>query len=544
MAELLSFLNPFDTSGFMPRWQCGLWSRELGLLHIVSDLGIFGAYTAIPLVIAYFVLRRKDVPFPRIFWLFVVFIFACGTTHLIEAIIFWKPIYRMAGLAKVVTALASWSTVAALTLVTPKALRLPGLALLNEELTREVEERKRTEAERDELLAREKTARGEAERANRIKDEFLSVLSHELRTPLAAVLGYVQLLRAGHIQPEKVPESLDAIQRNCQAQVQLIEDLLDMSRIIEGKVHLNLRPVELDEIVKSAIHIIKPLADAKALQLRTDLDPAAGLVQGDFNRLQQVLINLLSNAIKFTPEGGSIVVALERVDDRIEVSVKDTGLGIDPQSLPRVFDRLWQAESSPDRRLSGLGLGLAIVKHIVELHGGSVRAASAGTNVGATLTFALPRLVSGAGESLPRRRETAFGELGRLPDLGDLRILLVDDEPDGRIMVGQILQACGAEVAAAGSADEALRMLASLKPHVLLSDIQMPDKSGYELLQEIRSLDGSESRNVPAIALTSLARAEDRRRALMAGFQFHISKPFDAGELIAAVAMLCGRTGG
>ncbi len=524
----------------MPRWQCGLWSRDLGLLHIVSDLGIFGAYTAIPLVIAYFVLRRKDVPFPRIFWLFVTFIFACGTTHLIEAIIFWKPIYRMAGLAKAFTAVVSWSTVAALTLVTPKALRLPGLALLNETLTKEVEERKRTETERDELLAREKTARGEAERANRIKDEFLSVLSHELRTPLSAVLGYVQLLRGGHIRPEKIPESLDAIQRNCQAQVQLIEDLLDMSRIIEGKVRLNLRPVELDEIVRSAIHIIKPLADAKSLQLGTDLDPAAGLVQGDFNRLQQVLINLLSNAIKFTPEGGSIVVTLERVDDRIEVRVKDSGQGIDPQSLPRVFDRLWQAEGSRDGRLSGLGLGLAIVKQIVELHGGSVKAESAGPNAGATLTFSLPRL-AGNEESRPRRRESVFGDLGRLPDLHDLRVLLVDDEPDGRIMIGQILQACGAEVAAAGSADEALRVLESVKPHVLLSDIQMPGKDGYQLLQEIRQLDGS--RNIPAIALTSLARAEDRRRALMAGFQFHIAKPFDAGELIAAVAMLCGRTG-
>ncbi len=542
---MLSPLDLFDTSGFMPRWQCGLWSRELGLLHIVSDLGIFAAYTAIPLVIAYFVLRRKDIPFPRIFWLFVVFIFACGTTHLLEAIIFYQPVYRLAGFAKLVTAVASWSTVVALTLVTPKALRLPGLARLNEELTREVEERKKTESERDQLLAGEKEARGEAERANQIKDEFLSVLSHELRTPLTSILGYVQLLRAGYVQPEKVHESLDAIRRNCQSQVQLIEDLLDMNRIIAGKVRLDLRSLDLTEVVETAVKIIKPLTDAKSLELRTELDSGAGPVLGDFDRLQQVLINLLTNAIKFTPEGGSIVISLARVDTQVEVSVKDTGLGIDPEFLPRVFDRLWQAESRTSERQSGLGLGLAIVKQIVDLHGGSVRAESAGPNWGATMTFTLPGQVldGDSGRRFPSRTDLASGDLSRLPDLSGLRVLVVDDELDGRNVVGQILRTRGAEIATAGSADEAIQLLASFKPDVLLSDIQMPGKSGYELLQEIRSLAGSESRGVPALALTGLARAEDRRLALLSGFQFHLAKPFDAGELIAAVAMLSRRTG-
>ena len=542
---MLDALDVFDTRGFMPRWQCGTWSRELGLLHIVSDLAIFGAYTAIPLVIAYFVLRRKDIPFPRIFWLFVAFIFACGTTHLIEAIIFWKPVYRLAGSVKLFTALVSWATVVGLTLITPKALRLPGLARLNEELLHEVEERRKTEKERDELLASEQAARSEAERANRIKDEFLSVVSHELRTPLTAILGYAQLLRGGYIQPDKVQASLDAIRRNCQAQMQIIEDLLDMSRIIAGKVRLNLHSVNLAEVVEAAVHTIRPFVEAKSLLLRTELDPQVGPVLGDFDRLQQVLINLLANAVKFTPEGGRILMSLERVNADLEISVADTGMGIDPESLPYVFDRFWQAEASTGGRQGGLGIGLAIVKQIVELHGGSVRAKSPGPNRGATLTIVMPRLVldDRDGGPIPSRAEVVPAELGRLPDLGGIRVLVVDDEPDGRDVVGQILQSRGAEIATAGSADEAIRALQSFKPDVLLSDIQMPGKNGYQLLQEIRSLDAGEGRNVPAIALTGFARAEDRKLALLTGYQLHLAKPFDPGELIAAVAMLTGRTG-
>ena len=538
-------LGLFDTSGFMPRWQCGIWSLKLGLLHIISDLAIFGAYTAIPLVIAYFVLRRKDIPFPRIFWLFVTFIFACGTTHLIEAIIFWVPVYRLAGAVKLFTALVSWSTVVGLALVTPKALRLPGLARLNDELTHEIEERRKTEGERDELLASTQAARSEAERANRIKDEFLSVVSHELRTPLTAILGYVQLLRAGYIQPDQVQTSLDAIRRNCQTQVQIIEDLLDISRIIAGKVGLDLRSVNLAEVVEAAVNTIRPLAEAKSLHLHTELDPQAGPVLGDFDRLQQVLTNLLSNAVKFTPEKGNILVSLERVNAQLEISVKDTGLGIDPEFLPYVFDRFWQAEGSPSGRYNGLGLGLAIVKQIVELHGGSVRAKSPGPHRGATLTIALPRQVfdDQVGGRMPPRAESAAIEFGRLPDLSGLRVLVVDDEPDGRDVIAKILSTRGTEIATASSADEAIRVLQSFKPDVVLSDIRMPGKDGYQLLQEIRALETGQGRSVPAMALTGFARAEDRKLALLTGYQFHLSKPFDPGELIAAVAMLAGRTG-
>ncbi len=288
MATILD--NPFDTAGFPPRWYCGSgWADDpaLGWLHIYSDLAIFGAYTAIPLVIAYFVLRRRDVPFPRIFWLFVIFIFACGTTHLIEAIIFWHPIYRIGGLVKLITAVASWSTVVALAVITPKALKLPGLAILNSSLTREVQERKQTEEalreserqlraqenEREQLLASERAARGEAERANRLKDEFLSVVSHELRTPLSSIMGYSQLLKAGAIQPQEVTETLNAIERNCRAQVQIIEDLLDMSRIISGKIRLDVHPVNLSDVIEAAIDTIRPAADAKEIRLQKVLDP-------------------------------------------------------------------------------------------------------------------------------------------------------------------------------------------------------------------------------------------------------------------------------
>jgi signal transduction histidine kinase len=373
---MLDFITRlFDTQGFPPRWSCGAaWQEEpsLGWLHIGSDLAIFAAYTAIPIVIAYFVLRRRDLPFPRVFWLFVVFIFACGTTHLISAIIFWKPIYRVDGLVKLVTAVASWATVAALVVATPKALRLPGLAKLNDELTHEVEERKQSEAalrqsetrlqenenrlqlalaEREALLTSERSARSEAEHADRLKEEFLSVVSHELRTPLGAILGYSQLLQMGQVKPDEIADTYRAIERNGKAQVQIIDDILDMSRIIAGKIRLDVRPIQLSEVVEAAIATIRPAAAAKNIRLQQVLDPSSGpplgdIVLGDFDRLQQVLRNILSNAVKFTPKAGRIQVAIERVNSHLEVSVADSGAGIPPDFLPHVFDRFRQADGA------------------------------------------------------------------------------------------------------------------------------------------------------------------------------------------------------
>ena len=413
---MLDFITRlFDTQGFPPRWSCGAgWQEEpsLGWLHIASDLAIFGAYTAIPIVIAYFVLRRRDLPFPRVFWLFVVFIFACGTTHLISAIIFWKPIYRVDGLVKLITAVASWSTVAALIVATPKALRLPGLAKLNDELTHEVEERKQSEAalrqsetrlqenenrlqqalaDREALLTSERSARSEAEHANRLKDEFLSVVSHELRTPLSAILGYSQLLQQGHVAPGEVTETYHAIERNGKAQVQIIDDLLDMSRIIAGKIRLDVRPVQLSEVIEAAVATIRPAADAKSIRLQQVLDPRsrpgprrfrssrADPPQHPFQRRQV-----------HTQRGPYSSSRSNASNSHLEVSVTDSGAGILPEFLPHVFDRFRQAEGATTRRHGGLGLGLAIVKQLVELHGGTVTAKSPGENQGSTFTIALP----------------------------------------------------------------------------------------------------------------------------------------------------------
>lgn len=541
----------FDTQDFPPRWHCGNWSEGLGWLHILSDLAIFGAYTAIPLVIAYFVIRRKDVPFPRIFWLFVIFIFACGTTHLIEAIIFWHPIYRFAGTVKFATAVASWSTVFSLAFVMPEAIKLPGLAKLNSELSREVDERKLSELalrESEKRLreneASERSARAEAERASRLKDEFLSIVSHELRTPLSAILGYAQLMRAEHGSHFDQQESLTAIERNCRAQVQLIDDLLDMSRIIAGKIRLDVRTVHLPDAIDAALEMIRPAADARGIRLQKVLDPRSAPVLGDFDRLQQVFSNLLSNAVKFTPKGGRVQIALERVNSHLEISVADTGEGMDPEFLPLVFDRFRQADSGTTRRHGGLGLGLAIVKQIVELHGGSVRAKSPGPGKGSTFVVSLPLQVLPLNEAdriHPQAGSSDDGESGVSVDLSGTRILIVDDEPDARSIVSRLLEARNAQVVTASSADEALELLKTFQPTVLLSDIGMPIKDGYQLIREVRGLPAAEGGSVPAVALTAFARTEDRRRALLAGYQSHLAKPIDAGELIAVVAMLIGR---
>jgi signal transduction histidine kinase len=385
------FSNLFNTSGFPPRWHCGVWTSGHGWLHILSDTAVFGAYTAIPIVLAFFVIRKRDVPFPKIFWLFAAFIFACGFGHLIEAIIFWQPMYRFAGVWKLATATVSWATVIALIPVIPKALHLPGLAKLNNELRGEVEERRRVEEalRRSEeklaaLLASEREARGEAERASRIKDEFISTVSHELRTPLHAILGYVQLLQRSETSKDQA-DGLSVIERNAKVQAQIIEDLLDMSRIISGKVRLDVKTIDMVQVVEAAIATVRPAVDAKTIRIHSLLDPKAGPVLGDSGRLQQVVWNLLANAIKFTPKGGRVQVVMERINSHLELRVSDTGQGIKPEFLPHVFDRFRQSDSAVTRRHGGLGLGLSIVKQLVELHGGQVAAFSPGEGQGATL---------------------------------------------------------------------------------------------------------------------------------------------------------------
>ena len=550
---MLDFLsNLFNTDGFPPRWHCGVWTSGEGWLHILSDIAVFGAYMAIPCVLIFFVIRKRDVPFPRVFWLFALFICSCGFGHLIEAIIFWHPVYRFDGLVKLTTAIASWITVIALIPIIPKALHLPGLAKLNDKLRGEVDERRRIEAAlRDSedklatLLASEREARGQAERANRFKDEFLSTVSHELRTPLNAILGYAQLLlRSEHDREEQ--ESLTIIERNAKAQAQLIEDLLDMSRIISGKVRLETTTLDMTQVVHAAIDTVRPAADAKGIRIESVLDPNSGPVLGDSGRLQQVVWNLLTNAIKFTPKGGKVQIALERVNSHLELRVTDTGQGIKPEFLADVFDRFRQADPATTRRHGGLGLGLSIVKQLVELHGGSVTVVSPGEGQGATFTVKLPvQVIHGdqpdkrsPGSDLESDRRAAIDV-----SLRGVRVLVVDDDRDARELIKRLLTEHEAEVRLAHSADEALSMLKAEAPDLLISDIGMPDLDGYDFIRAVRALPTVKQANVAAAALTAFARSQDRTRALLAGFQAHITKPVDPAELVAVVAALTRRIG-
>jgi CheY-like chemotaxis protein len=335
------------------------------------------------------------------------------------------------------------------------------------------------------------------------------------------------------------------IDRNARAQSRLVEDLLDISHIISGKVRLDVQRVHLAAVIEAAIEAVRPAADARSIRLQQTLDPLAAPIKGDPNRLQQVVWNLLSNAIKFTPKGGRVQVVLERVNSHLEITVSDTGIGIDPDFLPHVFDRFRQEESGTTRRAGGLGLGLAIVKELVALHGGEVRAKSPGTGHGASFLVALPLpAVHSAEEAPPRAHPRAEIEVSgpcANTSLAGVRVLVVDDDPDGRELVRALLENCDATVTAAGSAAEALAHLQSSPPDILVTDIGMPAVDGYDLLRQVRQLPPERGGKVPAIALTAFARSSDRTRALLAGFQIHLAKPIEAPELIAAVASLSGR---
>ena len=406
-------------------------------------------------------------------------------------------------------------------------------------------DRRQVEQEREKLLISEKAARRQAEIANSLKDEFLATVSHELRTPLNAILGWSQMLKNRQLGAEETKNALNTIERSARAQNQLIEDLLDVSRIITGKLRLDVREVNLSNVITAAVDATRPAAEAKTVHLQTLIDPQAGPISGDPDRLQQVVWNLLSNAIKFTPKNGRVQVRLERVNSHVEIVVSDTGKGIETEFLPHVFDRFRQSDGSMTRRHGGLGLGLAIVRQLVELHGGTVSVISEGADQGSTFTVTLPLL--------PMRKESrgnisrvhSSAETGadfdRQPELADLRILLVDDEADSRELLNFVMDSCGAQVTTANSAAEALAAIEREKFDVVISDIGMPGEDGYSLIRKIRRLSNKQGGGVPAIALTAFARAEDRVQALRAGFQMHIAKPVDSNELIAVVANLAGR---
>jgi PAS domain S-box-containing protein len=405
----------------------------------------------------------------------------------------------------------------------------------------DVTEAKLLQAEREETLRAERSAREQAERVGRLKDEFLATVSHELRTPLNAILGWSTLLRRLEPGSSDYERGLETIERNARVQAQIICDLLDMSRIISGKVQLDIQPIDLGEVINAAIDSVKPSIEARKLRLRVTLDARAGRLRGDPGRLQQVIWNLLTNAVKFTPPGGRIDVVLERVNSHVEVSVEDSGIGIKPEFLAFVFDRFRQADSSTTRRHGGLGLGLSIVKHLVELHGGSVRVKSPGEGQGATFIVALPISVLRS-EEAPREERPSFSDVDvasiELPSLAAVRAVVVDDEPDARILICRLIEEHGGQCHVAATAAEALTMVAAGDVNILISDIGMPDVDGYELMRRIRAMHASECRNIPAIALTAYARAGDRQRALLAGYQMHVAKPVEPRELIAGIASL------
>ncbi|HEX6716297.1 MAG TPA: PAS domain S-box protein [Pyrinomonadaceae bacterium] len=396
--------------------------------------------------------------------------------------------------------------------------------------------------ERREAMKREKEARVEAEAANRVKDEFLSTLSHELRTPLTAIMGWAELLLSDEVEPEKQRQAIDTIFRNANSQCQLINDLLEVSRIITGKLRLEFVACELDSVIEAAAESIRPTAEAKGVRLQVLLEPHVGPVFGDRERLQQIVWNLLSNGVKFTRKGGLVQVTLQRINSHVEIVVTDTGIGIMPDFLPHVFERFRQADGSTTRNYGGLGLGLAIVRHLVELHGGTAWAESEGMDQGSKFTVRFPAMVTDEHPLREELKQPAIAEVEarerQVSSLSGLRVLVVDDEFDARTLLTAMLEKCGAHVVAVGSSREGLESVEHWRPDVLIADIGMPVEDGYGLIRKIRKLPKKKGGQTPALALTAYARTEDRVRALSEGYQVHLAKPVDRFELAAVVASL------
>jgi signal transduction histidine kinase/ActR/RegA family two-component response regulator len=422
-------------------------------------------------------------------------------------------------------------------------------ARLREEVIRAREEATRVQSELDEVMVQVREANErlvvatvhaqtmteEAETANRLKDEFLATVSHEVRTPLNTVLGWARMLKSKELDQERTAHALDTIERNAIGLARIVDDLLDVSRIVAGTLHLVHYPVDLPAVTQAAVDAVRPLAAAKSIQLQFSPDPSATeVVSGDAGRLQQVVVNLLSNAIKFTPEAGRVDVSVKRAGPNLELVVQDTGEGMSADFLPHVFDRFRQADSATTRRHTGLGLGLAIVRQLVELHGGTVRAESSGPGKGAKFTVCLPILTS------PLVREWTRADEGRpapsLQRLDGLHVLVVEDNADGREVMTMMLERAGARATAVGSVREALAAVESLQPDVLVSDIGLPDEDGYALIRRIRSREAERGGFLPAVAMTGFVRTEDRARVLAAGFQVHVPKPINSAELTAAIA--------
>ena len=392
-------------------------------------------------------------------------------------------------------------------------------------------DRRRSEIERERLLVSERTARTAAEQASRVKDEFLAIVSHELRSPLNPILGWAMLLQTGNLAPDETTEAVDIIAKNAKLQAELINDLLDISRILRGKLSLNVVPVDLVQTIQAAIETVRLAAEGKSIQIKTNLEPDIGRVSGDPNRLQQILWNLLSNAVKFTPSGGRVEVRLEKLDSIARVTVSDTGKGIDPDFLPYVFNYFCQENGTATRKHGGLGLGLAIVNHLVQLHGGTIQVDSAGLEQGATFTLKLPLALDSVAEEDNSSTKSAS-------NLDGIGILLVEDNADTRDLIAFVLEQSGAKTIAVASARKALETLNHFQPDILLSDIGMPEMDGYRLMRQIRALPPERGGNIKAIALTAFAAEIDYQQAMSAGFQEHISKPIMPDKLIMTISSL------
>jgi signal transduction histidine kinase/DNA-binding response OmpR family regulator len=412
------------------------------------------------------------------------------------------------------------------------------------ELRLEVAERKQAEEERAAMLIREQAARAEAESANRTKDEFLATLSHELRTPLTAILGWSHLLRTNELQAPQFAHALETIERNARSQSQLIDDLLDVSRIVTGKLEVEFSTVDLSSVVQAALESVHPALTAKEIDLETFVEPGLR-VSGDAHRMQQIFWNLFTNAIKFTPKRGHVRIVAEKQDSEVRIKIADTGIGISPEFLPYIFDRFRQADGSTTRAQGGLGLGLAIVRHLVDVHHGKVEVESAGTKQGSTFTVSLPLAVSasanhdnGVGTG-PLKREEDLVKSPRILD--GLKILVVDDDADTRDLVTTILTRCGSEVRCSSSAAEALTAFQEWNPDLLVSDIGMPEEDGYGLIRRLRELKSKRAKQIPALALTAYATDQDRTLALSAGFQVHLAKPIEPESLVSSIAAALGR---
>jgi len=512
------FQNLFSTAGFPPRWQCGEWTTGHGWLHILSDVAIWSAYYAIPFVLAYVAYRRRDIPFRLMFWLFAAFILACGTTHLMEALIFWWPAYRLLGFVKLATAIASWGTVIALIPLIPKTLQLRTPDQLEEEVNKRTAELAEANLSLEREIAERKRAEDEVRKLNdqlrdadRRKDEFLAMLAHELRNPLAPIRSGLELLAMRGEKSEIVPLMQDQVSHL----VRLVDDLLHVSRLLCGKVELRRELVRIDKVVEQAIATARPSIDAHQHGLAVSLPAEPIWLDADPVRLVEVVENLLHNAAKYTPTGGKISLTVERHADEAVVRVIDTGVGIEPDLLPRVFELFVQGHRPIDRSQGGLGIGLTLVHNLVEMHGGTVEARSGGAGRGAEFIVRLPARPAGEKEN----------QASQEPDpTRPHRVLIVEDHPVAARMLALALREAGNhEVEIVDDGYAALETAKTFRPELVLLDIGLPGINGYEVAMRLREMPDGDKFLI--VAVTGYGQEEDRRRSQEAGFDEHLLKP-------------------